>query len=86
MVPSVADFEVRRELIRLNLTQRIALLDEFLAADPHRYLVLTDSALRRGAHLWAEVRQAGKPTADDHELDCDVLIAAQIPGVRPAGN
>ena len=27
--------------------------------------------------LWAKARTSGNPTAHPHELDCDVLIAAQ---------
>jgi hypothetical protein len=34
-------------------------------------------ALRLAAKLWAQARNAGIPTADPKELDCDVLIAAQ---------
>jgi hypothetical protein len=42
-----------------------------------RYLSLSDSALRLAAKLWAQAGNAGMPTADPKELDCDVLIAAQ---------
>ena len=38
---------------------------------------LSDMALRLAAKLWAQARNAGMPTADPKELDCDVLIAAQ---------
>ena len=55
----------------------IAQLDEFNAAVPGRYLRLTDEAVRLASQLWARARNAGTPTADPKELDCDVLIAAQ---------
>ena len=42
-----------------------------------RYVPLTDSALRLASILWAQARNAGTPTADPKEIDCDVLIAAQ---------
>jgi len=77
VVPAIADYEVRRELERLGKTIGIAQLDTFSAAQPDRYLPLSDAALRLAASLWARARNAGQPTADPRELDCDVLIAAQ---------
>jgi predicted nucleic acid-binding protein len=78
LVPSIAYFEVRRELERLNNTGGIARLDAFCRAVPDRYLILTDDALRLACTLWARARNAGTPTADPKELDCDVLLAAQV--------
>ena len=77
IVPAIADYEVRRELERAGHRKGLAQLDAFNAARADRYLALTDSALRLAAKLWAQARNAGIPTADPKELDCDVLIAAQ---------
>ena len=77
LVPSIADFEVRRELVRLGRAAGVASLDAWNALPSDRYVPLTDSALRLAADLWAQARNAGTPTADPKELDCDVLIAAQ---------
>ncbi len=77
VVPAIADFEVRRELVRAGKVTGIAHLDAFNAARPDRYLPLSDAALRLASNLWAQARNAGTPTADPKELDCDVLIAAQ---------
>jgi predicted nucleic acid-binding protein len=77
IVPAIAYYEVRRELERLNNTTGIARLDAFCNAIPGRYLPLSDTALRLGCRLWANARNAGTPTADPKELDCDVLLAAQ---------
>src|SRR3712207_6742084 len=76
VVPAIADYEVRRELERAGRAAGIARLDAFNAAQPDRFLSVTDSALRLAARLWAQARNAGTPTADPKELDCDVLIAA----------
>lgn len=77
LVPAIAYYEVRRELERLNSAAGIARLDAFCHADPRRYLILTDDALRLACTLWARARNSGTPTADPKELDCDVLLAAQ---------
>ena len=77
VVPAIADYEVRRELIRLNRRRSLARLDAFNSAAEGRYVPLSDPALRLAASLWAQARNAGTPTADPRELDCDVLIAAQ---------
>lgn len=77
LVPAMADYEVRRELIRLGRTAGIRALDEWNSVPEDRYLALTDFALKRAAILWAQVRNQGLVTADPKELDCDALIAAQ---------
>lgn len=77
LVPAIADYEVRRELIRAQKIRGINRLDIFNEADVARFLPLTESALTLAAELWARARNAGTPTADPKALDCDVLIAAQ---------
>ena len=77
IVPAIADYEVRRELIRARKAKGLASLDRWNTARSDRYLPLSDSALRLGAKLWAGARSAGTATADPKELDADVLIAAQ---------
>jgi hypothetical protein len=77
LVPAIADYEVRRELIRAGKTTGIARLNAFNAADPDRFLSVTNTALMLGADLWARARNTGTATADPKELDGDVLIAAQ---------
>lgn len=78
LVPEIADYEVRRELLRLGFAPALARLDAFNAALPDRYLPLNTAAIRRAAELWADVRRRGLPTADPKELDGDVIIAAQV--------
>lgn len=77
LVPAIADYEVRRELVGAGKAVGIAHLDAFNAASPDRYLPLSDSALKRAAGLWAQARSSGSLPADPRELNCDVLIAAQ---------
>lgn len=75
VVPEVADYEVRRELLRAGATGGVARLDRLatlLDYDP-----ITTPAMRRAAELWALVRRAGIPTADPKALDADCILAAQ---------
>lgn len=74
-VAEIADYEVRRELIRAERYVGIARLNALQATLP--YLPLTTPIMLRAAVLWAEARRRGRPTADPKELDCDVILAAQ---------
>ena len=75
MVPEIADYEVRRELIRARRSVGIDRLDAFI--NRVEYLAITTSAMRQAAEFWAEARQQGRPTAADPALDGDVILAAQ---------
>jgi predicted nucleic acid-binding protein len=77
LVPAIVVYELRRELLRLNRIKSLELLDEFVRAEPDRYLTLGDDDLRLAAKLWADLRKGGTPTADPHALDVDVILAAQ---------
>jgi predicted nucleic acid-binding protein len=75
ILPEIADYEVRRELIRANLSAALYLLDQF--AVQLDYLPLTTPAMRLAADLWAQARKAGLPSAAAAALDGDVILAAQ---------
>lgn len=75
-LPAIADYEVRRELLRAGKARGVARLDALRANPAIRYLPMTDAALRHAATLWADVRRAGLPTADAAALDCDVVLVA----------
>lgn len=75
ILPEIVDFEVRRELIRLNSQNAIYNLD--LLCNQLEYVPITTLAMRMAADLWAQSRIAGLPTAGGRALDCDVVLAAQ---------
>lgn len=75
IIPEIADYEVRRELLRANKTKGIARLDNL--AKLLEYLPITTTAMRQAAEFWAQARQQGQPTAGDKTIDGDVILAAQ---------
>lgn len=75
VVPEIADYEVRRELLRAGRRTGLERLDLLLGL--LEFLPLTTPAMRLAARLWADARRAGQPTATDAALDGDVILAAQ---------
>jgi predicted nucleic acid-binding protein len=75
LVPEIADYEVRRELLRAGRLRGIRRLDQ-LSADIG-YLPLSTAAMRKAAEFWANARRQGQPVADPKALDGDVILAAQ---------
>jgi hypothetical protein len=75
LIPEIADYEVRRELLRASLLPSVTRLDRL--KHTLEYLPLTTDAMLQAAAFWAQARQAGMPTAPDPALDGDVILAAQ---------
>ncbi|MEG4859142.1 nucleic acid-binding protein [Microcoleus sp. K1-B6] len=75
MLPEIADYEVRRELIRAGKATGIRRLDELKSQIPYR--PLTTEVMLLAAQLWADARMRGRPTAEANALDGDVILAAQ---------
>ena len=72
ILPEIADYEVRRELLRGNKDAGLAILDDFCRI--LEYLPITTAAMRQACVFWAMARKQGRPTADDKALDGDVNI------------
>lgn len=75
IVPEIADYEVRRELLRANKTKGVARLNELVKF--LEYLPITTNAMRQAAIFWAQARQQGQPTAGDKTIDGDIILVAQ---------
>ena len=83
-IPEIADYEVRRELLRADKFKGIERLN-----DLQRYLdyvPLTTQTMLKAAQFWAQVRKQGMPTADDKALDGDVILAAQAILIQDVGH
>lgn len=75
VVPEIADYEVRRELLRANRRKGVQRLDDLKAAIG--YAPITTAVMLKAAEFWAQARNQGFPTAGDVALDADVILAAQ---------
>lgn len=75
VVPEIADYEVRRELLRAHKPKGVAQLDALVQL--LEYIPITTMAMRQAALFWAQARQQGQPTASDKAIDADVILAAQ---------
>lgn len=74
-MPEIADYEVRRELLRTGKIRGLARLDELVQS--MEYLPITTAAMRQAALFWAQARQQGQPTAGDKTIDADMILVAQ---------
>lgn len=84
-VPELADYELRRKLLHLIRKNQanpksIGRLDDL--GKLLDYLPLDTETMRHAAELWAESRGIGKPTAAEHAIDGDVILAAQALAVN----
>lgn len=75
LLPEIADYEVRRELLRANKAEGVERLDRL--GKLLEYLPLTTAAMRQAARFWARARQQGQPTAGDKTIDADMILAGQ---------
>jgi hypothetical protein len=75
IIPEIADYEVRRELLRAGRTTSVAELDSLTTW--LEYLRIETPMMRRAAELWALARQSGQPTAGDNTIDADIILIAQ---------
>jgi predicted nucleic acid-binding protein len=75
LVPEIADYEVRRELLRTGLTKSVRRLDELQSS--LGFLPITTGAMRKAAEFWADARRRGRPTAHEKTLDADAILAGQ---------
>lgn len=76
----ICDYEVRRGLLLASLTnptvQGIQNLDNLPAVID--FLPLTQMVMKEAAQLWAQAHSQGIQTADNKNIDADIIICAQV--------
>jgi predicted nucleic acid-binding protein len=84
VIPEIADYELRRELIRLGATSGLNRLS--YAKSWMDYAPITTAVMMRAAELWASARRSGRPTASPDALDGDCIVAAFADIASSAGD
>ncbi|MFN0169100.1 MAG: type II toxin-antitoxin system VapC family toxin [Bryobacteraceae bacterium] len=80
MIPEIADYEVRRELLRAGKERGLGRLDALRAM--LGFAPITSPVMLRAAEFWATARKMGRQSADDASLDADMILAAQADLLR----
>jgi predicted nucleic acid-binding protein len=74
-IAEINDYETRRELLRKGATGQVVRLDRLI--DTNEFLSLDRASIVAAAHIWAQLRGKGNPTAASDSIDCDVILGAQ---------
>ena len=84
VIPEIADYEVRRELLRAGKDRGLGRLNALKAM--LGYAPITTTVMLKAAEFWATARNVGRPSADDASLDADIILAAQAGALVRAGD
>jgi predicted nucleic acid-binding protein len=84
VIPEIADYEVRRELLRAGKDRGLARLDALKAM--LGYASITTPVMLKAAEFWAAARRMGRQSADDASLDADMILAAQADALNRTGD
>ncbi|MGA3097414.1 MAG: PIN domain-containing protein [Bryobacteraceae bacterium] len=75
VIPEIADYEVRRELLRAGKARGLGRLDALKSL--LEYAPITTPVMLKAAEFWASARKMGRQAAVDASLDADMILAAQ---------
>jgi hypothetical protein len=84
VIPEIADYEVRRELLRAGKERGLGRLDALKSM--LGYAPITTPVMLKAAQFWAAARKMGRQSADDASLDADMILAAQAAALVRAGD
>lgn len=76
----ICDYELRRELLRIDGIESVRELDELRGLITFCPIDIDD--LRRAAELWSDSRNRGQPNKDQQNIDVDCILAAQCLNLR----
>jgi predicted nucleic acid-binding protein len=83
VIPEIADYEVRRELVRAGKDRGIGRLDALKGMIA--YAAITTPVMLKAAEFWATARKMGRQAAEDASLDADMILAAQAAAIAHEG-
>jgi predicted nucleic acid-binding protein len=86
VIPEIADYEVRRALIRAGAKDGLKRLDALRDRTGFLFAPILTPVMVKAAELWADVRSKGLPTSDAGGLDGDAILAAQALHVAGRGD
>jgi predicted nucleic acid-binding protein len=75
IIPEIADYELRRNMLLEGMTSSLERLDEL--KDLLLYMPLTTPVMMKAAEFWAAARKQGRPRGAPEALDGDAILAAQ---------
>jgi predicted nucleic acid-binding protein len=84
VIPEIADYEVRRELLRAGKHRGLGRLDALKGM--LEYAPITTPVMLKAAEFWAAARKMGRQSADDASLDADMILVAQAGVLVRAGD
>jgi len=84
VIPEIADYEVRRELLRAGKERGLGRLDALKGM--LGYAPITTAVMLKAAEFWAAARKTGRQSADDASSDADMILAAQAGALVRAGD
>ena len=73
VIPEIADYEVRRELLRAGKDKGLGRLDALKGM--LAYAPITTPVMLKAAEFWARARRLGRQSANDVALDADMILA-----------
>ena len=83
VIPEIADYEVRRELLRAGKERGLGRLDALKGM--LGYAPITTTVMLKAAEFWATARRIGRQSAADASLDADMILAAQAMAMATDG-
>src|ERR1019366_7346804 len=84
VIPEIADYEVRRELLRAGKDRGLGRLDALKSM--LGYAPITTAVMQKAAEFWAVARNMGRQSAGDASLDADMILAAQAGALAREGD